>query len=194
MVLFWFHISPQLSIIKEKVRYFYYILLGILNWQSVNIRGAGIAQWLERQTRDWKVVGSNPCWSGGRIFFSRVNFLCWLLFRYPFHPRVTAVARKRPRSFCQKRRWQVTAKTCIHLAYVALHEVTRCMVVWCIQNAPRLTLSGSRFLWHQPCQRCKYTTSVDIQKRAIKTIQSCRITCDRSESAREPRIALYKSD
>ena len=71
---------------------------------------AGTAQWLERRTRDWKVAGSNPCWSGGRIFFSRVNFLCWLLFRYPFHPRVTAVARKRPRSFCEKRRWQVTAK------------------------------------------------------------------------------------
>ena len=48
--------------------------------------------------------------NGGRIFFSRVDFLCWLLFRYPFHPRVTAVARKRPRSFCQKCRWQVTAK------------------------------------------------------------------------------------
>ena len=32
------------------------------------------------------------------------------LFRYPFHPRVTAVASKRPRSFCQKCRWQVTAK------------------------------------------------------------------------------------
>ena len=28
----------------------------------------------------------------------------------PFHPRVTAVARKRPRSFCQKCRWQVTPK------------------------------------------------------------------------------------
>ena len=26
-----------------------------------------------------------------RISFSRVNFLSWLLFRYPFHPRVTAV-------------------------------------------------------------------------------------------------------
>ena len=51
---------------------------------------AGIAQWLERRTRDWKVSGSNPCWSGGRIFFSRVDFLCWLLFRYPFHPRVNA--------------------------------------------------------------------------------------------------------
>ena len=22
-------------------------------------------------------------------------------------------------------------------------------------------------MWHQPCQRCRYTTSVDIQKRAI---------------------------
>ena len=73
--------------------------------------GAGIAQWLERRTRDRKVAGSNPCWSGGgRIFFSRVNFLCRLLFRYPLHPRVTAVARKRPRSFCQMCRWQVTAK------------------------------------------------------------------------------------
>ena len=71
---------------------------------------AGIAQWLERRTRDWKVAGSNPCWNGGRIFFSRVDFLCWLLFRYPFHPRVTTVARKKSRSFCQKCRWQVTAK------------------------------------------------------------------------------------
>ena len=72
--------------------------------------GAGIAQWLERQTHDWKVAGSNPCWSGRRIFFSRVDFLCWLLFRYPFHPCVTAVARKRSQSFCQKCGWQVTAK------------------------------------------------------------------------------------
>ena len=67
----------------------------------IYIFGAGIAQWLERRTRDGKVAGLNPCKSGGRIFFSRVNFLCWLLFRYPFHPRVTTVARKRSRSFCQ---------------------------------------------------------------------------------------------
>ena len=86
------------------------------------ILGAGIAQWLERRTRDWKVAGSNPCWNGGRIFFSRDDFLCWLLFRYPFHPRVTTVARKKSRSFCQKCRWQVTAKTRIHLTYVAFIE------------------------------------------------------------------------
>ena len=37
--------------------------------------------------------------------------LCVLtLIRCLFHPRVTAVARKRPRSFCQKCRWQVTSE------------------------------------------------------------------------------------
>ena len=85
----------------------------IIIMQNLNnkcMSGAGIAQWLERRTRDWKVVGSNPRRSGRRIFFSRVDFMCWLLFRYPFHPRDTAVARKRSRSFCQKCRWQVTAK------------------------------------------------------------------------------------
>ena len=51
-----------------------------------------------------------PAGTAGEIFFSRVDFLCWLLFRYPFHPRVTTVARKKSRSFCQKCRWQVTAK------------------------------------------------------------------------------------
>ena len=39
-----------------------------------------------------------------------MNFACWFLFRSPFHPRVTAVARRRPRSFCQKCKWQVTHK------------------------------------------------------------------------------------
>ena len=72
--------------------------------------GAGIAQWLERWTCDWKVIGSNPCGSGGGILFSRVNFLCWLLFWYPFHPHVTTVPRKRPWSSCQKCWWQLTAK------------------------------------------------------------------------------------
>ena len=37
-------------------------------FQTQAPRGAGIAQWLERRTRGRKVAGSNPCWSGGRIF------------------------------------------------------------------------------------------------------------------------------
>ena len=65
---------------------------------------------VERQTRDQKVAGLNPSRSGGRIFFSSVNFACWLFTRCPFHPCVTAVALKRHRSFCQKCRWQVTPK------------------------------------------------------------------------------------
>ena len=130
---------------------------------------------------------------GRRIFFSGVNFLCWLLFRYLFHPRVTAVARKRPRSSCQKRRWQVTAK---HTYTLRMWLCMKWHGAWLygVHRTRRDWLSGRRFLWHQPCQHCKYTTSVDIQKRAIKTIHSCRITCERSESARERRIALYKSD
>ena len=93
--------------------------------------GAGIAQWLERRTRDWKVAGSNPCWSGGRIFFSSVDFLCWLLFRYPFHPRVTTVARKKSRSFCQKCRWQVTAKHAYTLRMWLLLNRASALVTTC---------------------------------------------------------------
>ena len=38
--------------------------------------GTGIAQWLERRTRDRKVAGSNPCRRGGIIFLSGVSVLC----------------------------------------------------------------------------------------------------------------------
>ena len=98
---------------------------------SVYSRGAGIAQWLELRTRDWKVAGSNPCWNGGRIFFSGVDFLCWLLFRYPFHPRVTTVARKKSRSFCQKCRWQVTAKHAYTLRMWILLNRASALVTTC---------------------------------------------------------------
>ena len=75
--------------------------------------GAGGAQWLERRTRDRKVPGLSPGRSDGRTFFSRINSLCWLFFRYPFHPRVTTIAHKTSRSFCKRCRWQVTAEhTC----------------------------------------------------------------------------------
>ena len=103
-------------------------------WCTISLTffwGAGIAQWLEHRTRDWKVAGSNPCWNGGIIFFSRVDFLCWLLFRYPFHPRVTAVARKKSRSFCQKCRWQVTAKHAYTLRMWILLNRASALVTTC---------------------------------------------------------------
>ena len=102
-----------------------------VGWASYAVVGAGIAQWLEHRTRDWKVAGSNPCWNGERIFFSRVDFLCWLLFRYPFHPRVTTVARKKSWSFCQKCRWQVTAKHAYTLRMWILLNRASALVTTC---------------------------------------------------------------
>ena len=44
-----------------------------------NVVGAGIACWWECQAHDWKVLSLNPGRSCWRMFFSRVNFVCWLL-------------------------------------------------------------------------------------------------------------------
>ena len=56
----------------------------------------------------------------------------------------------------------------MHLTYVALHEVTWSMVVGCTQNLRR---DDSSFMWHQPCQRHKYTTLVDIQKKLVTHVE-----------------------
>ena len=95
-----------------------------------HIWGAGIAQWLEpwtymgprleHRTCDRKVPGSSPHRSGWRIIFSSVNFCTDYYYGFRSTP---AVARKRSRSFCEKSRWQVTAKGLLHLTYVALNEV-----------------------------------------------------------------------
>ena len=63
-----------------------------------------------------------PAGTAGEFSSPGSTFCADLLFRYPFHPRVTTVARKKSRSFCQKCRWQVTAKTRIHLTYVDFIE------------------------------------------------------------------------
>ena len=69
-----------------------------------------MACWLERRTRDRKVASSNPGRSGGENFLLKSQVCVLTLIRCSFHPRVTAVARKTPRSVCQKCRWQVTPK------------------------------------------------------------------------------------
>ena len=131
-------------------------------------------EWLERQTRDWKVAGSNPCHEQWEFFFlqGRLSVLT-VLFWYPFHPCVTEVAHKRSWSFCQKCRWQVTAKHAYTLRRL-FHEVTWSVVVWCTQDLRRDSCS---FMWHQPCQRCNYTTSMDIQKTSYKASHLCITTC-----------------
>ena len=95
----------------------------------------------------------------------KLSVLTLILVSIP--PRVTAVARKRPRSFCQKCRLQVTAKTRVHLTYT-LWLCMKWHGAW-LYSVHRTRWDGSSFMWHQPCQHCKYTTSVDIQKRAVKS-------------------------
>ena len=47
-------------------------VIAILSLSTKLCFAQGTAQWLEHWTCDWKVAGSNPCRSGGRIFFSMV--------------------------------------------------------------------------------------------------------------------------
>ena len=44
------------------------------------VEGSRDSLLVQHWTRYQKVGSSNSCRSGGRIFFSRVNFVCWLLF------------------------------------------------------------------------------------------------------------------
>ena len=159
-----------------------------------------------RAYRDSSVVRESDTWSkdpgfesqqeSRRIFFSTVNFLCWLLFQYQFHSRVTAVACKRSRPFCQKCRWQVTAKhTCTQCGFEWSDTVNWCMVEWGTQTLCR---DGSSFTWHQP-RNNQTVLSVHhfcgYSKRAMKRIHSIiqnHMRHKRSESAQEQRIELYK--
>ena len=163
-------------------------------------REARIPQWLECRTRDWKVAGSSPGRRGGRNFLS--SFLCWLLFRYPFHPRVTTIACKRSRSFCPKvqgggLQLNTHAPT---LCGFAWSDVTWCMVVWCTENAPRRQQYGSRDTSHvTPNQTALHARTllrwIFKNARYKKASHTFRITCERSECARERSfgIALFMS-
>ena len=93
--------------------------------------------------REGKVSAPSPGRSGGRILFSRVNCLCWLLFRYPFRStptphRVTAVAGKRSRLFGPKCMWQLQLNThAPNYEYMWLCMKWRDIVHGCTQKVPR---------------------------------------------------------
>ena len=153
---------------------------------------------VDRPTLDGRVSVSSPERSGWRIFFSRFNFLCWLLFWYPFHPRVTALARKKSQSFCQKRWWQVTAKHMhpVYILYVCVVEQWHCKLVhgsvWCKQNVRR---DNSSFTWYQPCNNQTVHHFGGYSKTRFKSYSlmqnhmRVQWVCLRAENS-----AIYKSD
>ena len=119
--------------------------------------GAGIAQWYKHQTwltawLNWQVTGSNPGRSGGRIVFSRVNFLCWLI--------LVSIPSPCYCSSTYKCRWQATAKhACIHVNTLHLWLRMKCQCKpdawstdWLVSMAHtelrNMCQEGSRFTWH----------------------------------------------
>ena len=140
--------------------------------------GIGDSSVVERRTRglnDQRRFESRQDWDwGGRIFFSGVTF-CADSFRYPFHRRVTAVARARSWSFCQKCMSQVTPKhTCSLVCGIAWSgTVNWCMVVLCTQNVCR---AGSNFTWHQPCNNQNSAVSTPLGRPFKNALQKAAVS------------------
>ena len=150
---------------------------------------------------DSSVVRAADSWSKGPGFESLQewweNFLllCWLLFWYLFHPCVTAVTRKRSRSFCQKCRWQVIAKH-THTLPMWLWKMWHCKLVHGVHKTLAKTAAVSCGTSHAATkQRCQYTITIKGYIYAFKiiiiiTIQN-HMWHECSESAQEQRLVLY---
>ena len=158
---------------------------GLFTKQTLHeVSGSRDSSVVEHRTCHGKVVGSSPSRSSRRIFFSRVNFLCWFSFWYLFHPLVTTVAYKRSKSFCQKCKWQVTTKHTwtLHMwLWMKWHckLVQNCMVYReCLLRWQQFHMSTSHVTTKQ---RCEYTALMAIQKFTIKSnSHSLIITHDKS--------------
>ena len=127
---------------------------------------------------DSTVVRAPDSWLKSRGFKSlqerRENFLLQgrlsvlALISVSVPPRVTAVARKRSRSFCQTCGWQVTAK---HVYTLRMWLCMKWHGAW-LYGVHRICaeMAAVSCGTDQPCQRCNYTTSVDIQKTRYKKL------------------------
>ena len=141
----------------------------LVGWRRVTVDKAevaccgqtvGIAQGLQHWTRDWKVAGSNPCSSSGR-FSSPCSASC-ALFLVSVPPLCYCSSTQKILVIPLK--VQVTAK---HAYTLHMWPCMKWHGAW-LYGLHRMRQDGSSFMWHQPCQRCKYTTSVAIQKRAME--------------------------
>ena len=91
--------------------YYYYLTVKsqlLLPHDEKSTVTTGTAHRIECQTRDQKVVSLNPGKKWWENFLLRSQLCVLTVILCPFHPHVTIVACKKPQSFCQKCRWQVT--------------------------------------------------------------------------------------
>ena len=127
--------------------------------------GEGIAQWLEHWTLWLKGCGFESLqeWKENFLLWGQLSVLTLILVSVPPPPptpHITAVARNDPchstKSAGAHGRLQLNMLAYTLRMWLCLKcQVTWCMVVWRTQN---LHWNGSSFMWHQPCQRYKYTT------------------------------------
>ena len=139
--------------------------------------------WLKGQSRVWIPAGTVG------EFFSPVSAFCadsYDLYQYLFHPRVTAVARKRSRPFCQKRRWQVTAKHAYTLRIPYIHLCMMWHGAW-LYGVHRTRAEMAAVSCGTSHASAASTLKKQKQKQNAlqKASHSRRITCERSESAQE---------
>ena len=143
------------------------------------------------------VVRASPGMSYGRIFFSRVNFRCWVLFQYQFYPhlpthptpRVTTVARKcgcrvTAKHTCNLHTWLCLKwRAMVHGCMVyrewramvhgcMVYRQWRAMVHGCMvyRECSKITAVWRGINHVTTKQYCKHTTWVNIQNMLLKAI------------------------
>ena len=140
-------------------------------------------------------------------FSSPESTFCADLFQYPFRSCVTAVQKQKQnknpghsaKSECGRLQLNAHPNVC---GFAWSNVVDWCMVVCCAQNVRR---DGSSFTCHQPCQIPKFNYSAVSRLHHLRRIFRKRdqrlhssiqnhMRQKRSGSAREQRIALYKSN
>ena len=92
----------------------------VVRASDLRLKGPGFESWQEQQEN----------------FLLQGQLSVLTLISVSVPPHVSAVAHKRSRSFCQKCRWQVTAKhtyTLLMWLWMKWH-CNWCMVEWCTQN------------------------------------------------------------
>ena len=89
-------------------------------------------------------MGLSPSRSGGKIFFSMVNFLCWLLFQFLFQPPTPAnpmLLQKHLKNPGHSAKgaggWLQLNTHAPYLGGFALSDQIWCMAEWSTQNTPR---------------------------------------------------------
>ena len=89
-------------------KFFFLSCMLILYNSDTTVTLRRLACWLEHQTRDQKGCEFQSWQKWWENFLLPSQLCVRTLTRCLFHSRVTAAAHKRPRSLCQKCRWQVT--------------------------------------------------------------------------------------